>query len=87
MLTMDQVNFIRKLEEYKGLSLREIARVTGHDFRTVKKYIDKENWNNSVEAKKQKKSQLDEFKPLIDKWLTDDLNAKESKDILQKGYI
>jgi transposase len=79
MLTMDQVNFIRKLEEYKGLSLREIARVTGHDFRTVKKYIDKENWNNSVEAKKRKKSQLDEFKPLIDKWLTDDLNAKRKQ--------
>lgn len=79
MLTMDQVNFIKKLEEYRGLSLREIAKITGHDFRTVKKYIDKENWNSTIETNKKSRSRLDEFKTVIDEWLIEELKAKRKQ--------
>ncbi len=39
MLTMNQKYHIKHLSFHKGQSLRSIAEETGHDFRTVKKYI------------------------------------------------
>ncbi|NMB33602.1 MAG: hypothetical protein GX992_05115 [Clostridium sp.] len=55
MLTMDQVYRIRYLRKFEGKSLRNIAKLTGHDFETVKKYVEKEDFN--VEAKvKQKRA-------------------------------
>jgi hypothetical protein len=41
MLTMIQIHLIRHLMFKKGLSYRGIAGDTGHNFRTVKKYIEK----------------------------------------------
>jgi len=37
---MDQTNHIKKLRNEEDFSLNEISKVTGHDFRTVKKYAD-----------------------------------------------
>jgi hypothetical protein len=41
MLTMANIKYIKDLSDKKGLSLREISRVTGFNFRTVQKYVDK----------------------------------------------
>jgi transposase len=79
MLKMDQVNFIRNLEQLKGESLREIARITGHDFKTVQKYVDRDNWNDEEKIRAQQESKLDKFKPIIEKWLTDDLKVKRKQ--------
>ncbi|KAF0994885.1 hypothetical protein BJQ97_01534 [Geobacillus sp. TFV-3] len=38
MLAMPEMNRIRKLREKKGLSIAEISRETGYNWRTVKKY-------------------------------------------------
>lgn len=38
MLTMDQVQNIKFLKNFKGKSLREIVQETGHHFETVQKY-------------------------------------------------
>ncbi|MEB3749756.1 hypothetical protein EP10_000595 [Geobacillus icigianus] len=40
MLTMPEIHRIRKLREKKGLSIAEISRETGYNWRTVKKYAD-----------------------------------------------
>ena len=45
VLDMDKQNYLSNLSEYEGLSLREIAQRSGHNFRTVKKYVDREDWN------------------------------------------
>lgn len=37
---MDQINHIRKLRNEEDYSLNTISKVTGFDFRTVKKYAD-----------------------------------------------
>ena len=43
MLTMTDIKYIKDLFKKKGLSLREITKVTGYNFRTVQKYIDQED--------------------------------------------
>lgn len=73
MLTMDETNYITALQKFEGLSMREISRRTGFHFNTVKKYIDCEDWNLEIKPRKQKTSRLDPLKPVIDKWLKDDL--------------
>jgi transposase len=55
------------------MSLREIAKKTGHHFNTVKKYVDKENWNAEYKARKVQASRLDPLKPVIDEWIKEDI--------------
>ena len=76
MLTMAQVQNIRFMRNFKGLSLRAIAEETGHHFETVKKYVAKDDFNLQLRVKQRRKGKLDPFKELIDQWLRDDLSAK-----------
>jgi len=76
MLTMAQVQNIKFLRDHKGLSLRSVAKETGHHFETVKKYVDKDDFNLQVRERGKRKGKLDPFKDLIDQWLTKDLSAK-----------
>jgi len=48
---MSQVEYIRDLYENEGLSLREIARRTCKDFRTVRKYAYQDDWNPPAKIK------------------------------------
>lgn len=77
MFTMDQIHRIRDLYFVQGNDdLADIARIVGCDWRTVKKYVDKEDFSPAHPAPKpEPESKLNKFKPLIDQWLTDDLNA------------
>ena len=45
MKTMAQIEYIKHLYENEDKSLREIAKITESDFRTVKKYAHKQNWS------------------------------------------
>lgn len=72
---MTQVQDIRYLSFKKGESYREIARITSHDFKTVKKYAEKEDFNEEPKKRKKKVSKLDPFKDTIDQWLQEDLKA------------
>ena len=75
MLTMADIKYIKDLSDKKGLSLREISRTTGFNFRTVQKYVDREDWSEPLTRKKNCKSVLDSFVKIIDEWLGADLNA------------
>lgn len=70
---MERIKYITGLEQFEGLSLREISRRTGHHFNTVKKYVNKDSWNEEIKPRKQRKSKLDPLKPIIDEWLKNDL--------------
>lgn len=73
---MAQIQNIKFLRNHKGMSLRSIAKETKHHFETVKKYVEKEDFNLQVREKQHRKGKLDPYKQLIDQWLTDDLSAK-----------
>jgi len=76
VLPMKRQNYLSNLREYEDMSLREIADHTGHHFNTVKKYVDKEDWNEGYKPRKQRVSPLDPLKPVIDEWITEDLKRK-----------
>ena len=78
MTTMDQIHRIRMLYYEQGKTLADIASIMHLDWRTVRKYVDMEDFNSSPPAPEKEvphESKLDPFKPLIDEWLTADKKA------------
>lgn len=78
MYTMDQIHRIRELYYEQDKNLTEIAAIMGCDWRTVRKYVDMDNFSPECpqpEADDGHKSKLDPFKPLIDSWLLSDKKA------------
>ncbi len=52
MLAMPEINYIKHLRESEDLSINEISRKTGCNWRTVKKYADGESSDNQLHFKK-----------------------------------
>ena len=78
MTTMDQIHRIRMLYYEQGKTLTEIAAIMHLEWRTVRKYVDMEDFNTSLPTPEKdaiSNSKLDPFKPLIDEWLTADKKA------------
>ena len=73
MLPVEKQAYMSGLSQYEGLSLREIAKRSGHHFNTVKKYVDKEDWNDAYKPRKERGSQLEPPKETIDRWIMEDL--------------
>ena len=72
---MDQIHHIRALFYEQGYNISEIAEATGHDWKTVAKYIDKVDFNETIPVPASKQRfcpKLDPYKPLIDSWLEED---------------
>ena len=76
MLQLEEQVYLTNLREYEGLSLRKISERTGYHFDTVKKYVEKEDWNKEYKPRKQRVSLLDPLKPIIDEWIKEDLKRK-----------
>ena len=78
MTTMDQIHRIRMLYYEQGKNLKEIAALMNLDWRTVRKYVDQDDFSPvppTPEKEEQHTSKLNTFKPLIDSWLTADQKA------------
>ena len=77
MTSMDQIHRIRELYYGQDKSLTEIARIENLDWRTVRKYVDMEDFNKVPPSPDEElhSSKLDKFKPIIDKWLMEDKKA------------
>lgn len=78
MLTMDQIHHIRDLYYNQGLTLEEVAAKVGCNWKTVRKYVDQEDFSQpkpQPDKEQMHESKLDEYKPLIDKWLAEDKKA------------
>lgn len=78
MTTMDQIHRIRMLYYEQDKNLKEIAALMNLDWRTVRKYVDQDDFSlapPAPEKEEQKTSKLNKFKPLIDSWLTADKKA------------
>ena len=74
---MDQVHTIRDLYYNQGLNLTEVAKKLGCDWRTVRKYVDQEDFSPPAPVSETAhESKLDPYKPLIDSWLIGDKDKK-----------
>ena len=78
---MTEVHDLRKLYYDEGKNITEISKETGRDRKTVRQYLEKEDWNEirpgplaGVEFPK-----LDPFKADIDAWLIEDKKAKRKQ--------
>ena len=86
---MAEVGYIRDLYENEGKSLREIARITKKDFRTVQKYAYRNNWNPPVEPKMEPAEYpvLGEYIPTINGWLEQDENEpRKQRHTIKRVY-
>ncbi|HEY9059979.1 MAG TPA: hypothetical protein VIO64_05670 [Pseudobacteroides sp.] len=72
---MEQIYRIKNMSKYEGKSLRKISEITGHDFSTVKKYVEKEDFNQEIKPKRKRTSRLSPYKSIVTTWLLMDLNA------------
>ena len=83
MLKMAQVHQVRELYFNQGKNLTQIAEEMDCDWRTVRKYVDQDDFSAKppVPASKMRKteSKLDPFKPTIDKWLNEDKKASRKQ--------
>ena len=74
MLTITQIDYIRKLYFDKGLSITEIEKCTAHARNTITKYINQDDFNNhKYNRTKDRKSDL--VRPFVRQIL---LNDKEN---------
>ena len=67
--TMDQIHHIRDMFYRQDKNISEIASETGLNWKTVKKYVDMEDFSSPPPAPAStevNESKLDPFKPLID---------------------
>ncbi len=69
-LAMTDINDIKELYFKKGLNVAEIMRKTGHDRKTINKYLDMTDFNLVLEppVRSKRGSKLDPFKETIDEW-------------------
>lgn len=71
MLNMSQINHIRDLKK-KGYKISEIHSETGVDPKTIKKYIEKNDFSPELPAVTKKSSILDPYKDKISEYLKED---------------
>lgn len=71
LLNMSQIDVIREKAQ-KGYRTAEISRATGHDVKTVRKYLEMDDFSPKPPTRKVLASKLDPYKAVIDQWLEDD---------------
>ncbi len=78
MLAVVEIQYIRQEANLKGRSYAEIARRMNIDPRTVKKYADMEDFTPVKKKQKRKAPVMDPVKPILDKWIKEDLGKRKS---------
>ena len=90
MTTMDQIHRIRELFYEQGKNLNEIAIIMNCDWRTVRKYVDMEDFSSPPPAplrNEEHSSKLDPFKPQIDSWMeADKLAPRKQRHTAKRIY-
>ncbi len=79
MLTMANAESIRDLFFHKGMSITGIAEKTGFDRKTIRKYLQQDDWNQELQIAVRKASKLDPYKPTIDEWLETDRRTRKKQ--------
>ncbi len=81
MLTMTEIDDIREAYYVKGKTISTIARDYGKDRKTVRKYIQQEDFNVARPTVKEtsKHHKLDPYKETIDEWLKSDRRMRRKQ--------
>mgnify|MGYP000847707446 CR=1 FL=1 len=69
---MADINSIRIDFFNKGLSISKIHQNTGYDHKTIRKYLNKEEFNVTPSIKQKRPGKLTPYHEIIDKWLLED---------------
>lgn len=73
MLDLAQIDYIKYLRDKKGMDINAIAKEIKANWRTVKKYADKDNWNEDIKQRRKKTYPvLGPYLDTIDLWLMED---------------
>jgi transposase len=81
LLTMTEAHEIRRLYFEEGRSITQISHETGRDRKTIRFYLEKEDWNQ-VPAKPPPVTdfpKLAKYKAKIDEWLLEDRKARRKQ--------
>jgi transposase len=85
MLEVTEVYYIRQEVNKKGHTYSDVARRTNTDYRTVKKYADRDEFQPDIQNKKtQPAPVMDPVKPVIDQWLREDMKKKKKYQLTAK---
>lgn len=78
---MTQVQDIRKLYFKEGMNISQISKETGRDRKTVRMYLEKDDWNEAIPSAPKDSTfpKLSSFKSTIDQWLEEDRKAKRKQ--------
>ena len=79
MLKMTKITDLRKMYFEDGENISQIQKNTGFDRKTIRKFINKEDWNDPVRTHTERESKLDKFKPNIDQWLEADKEMRKKQ--------
>lgn len=79
LLSVEHIYHIRYEHRVNGKSLRPLARETGHDVKTITKYVKTENFSQEMPKKKSRKSKADQYRQTIKEWLEADETAPKKQ--------
>lgn len=79
MLAMAQVDYINFLREEEELSINSLAKRLGINWRTAKKYADRDDWSPDVQQRIKRNPVLGPYLDIIEAWLTEDLSRKRKQ--------
>lgn len=69
---MAQQQYIKHMREHEDQSINYIAETMKINWRTAKKYADKDNWNKRMNKRKKRHPVLGPYLDVIDTWLEED---------------
>src|SRR5471030_3341375 len=72
MLKVPQQDYIKYLREFEGLSISEIKNKLSVNWRTAKRYADKDDWNEPLTKINRSSPVMDPYKDIVDTWLSED---------------
>lgn len=72
MLKVPQQQYIKYLREFEDLNINQIKEKLNINWRTAKKYADKDNWNEPIKKKIRKSPVMEPYKEIVDTWLNED---------------
>ena len=76
---MKEIADLRKMYFEDGANITQIQKKTGFDRKTIRKFINKNDWNDPVQVPIERESKLETFKPMIDQWLDADKEMRKKQ--------
>ena len=86
MLTMSQINDIRDLSQ-KGYSISKISSLTGLDRKTVRKYLNQDDFSPQPPVAKRRTSIVTPYLDIIEEWLSDQRDRESGSQCVPTGSI